>query len=818
MRHVLKMENSSKENLTYAIKKSVHKNCSFFDLEKNNQIRVLAFIKHTKMNIRVFEEKWYDILCDKFYAMELSLCEENRSRIIKNKIECASFDELYVETNGDIYVKACYFGYRFSTETIRKYSLDLKKLNFDSFIEDTIDNHDYETEIRKPIRYEDWNQYGNDSRAKSPLLHSLLHLNIKKEATDKIFAVTQTWVDEKGENILTRKYDFDYFFDFVHFLKGDLSNTDFLLCEGVDRIVSLPGIKLDNIVVRSDVGERMNMPLKLIPKNTINLTDFDTAKQNEIATYETLVAGHPEDEEHSIKISYVTDIHLEQRFCEQNCRTFEDMTYVLRTIANSLSNMFTRINLIGGDITSNINIFEAFLDELARRQKFNVIFFTLGNHELWNLVGKDYRTTIDRYREIIARKGQGRMFLVQNNIFYFDSGWKEITENELSEIALDDLRSKLRKAEILIFGGIGYSGTNEEFNANNGVYLNSLDRNTEIFESKRFFDLYCKVTAVASDKNLIVFTHMPPRDWAGKEFRPKNGIVYVNGHNHRNYFFDDGKTRIYSDNQVGYLGKRISLKQIAVDVGYNWFADYADGIYEISRDDYLNFYRGIGLYVTFNRKFKQLFMLKRNATYLFLLKSQSGNLNIMNGGALRNANGHTIQYYYDNLEHYAESIRLYLSSYSNCQKEISHWIKALGGYGRIHGCIIDIDFYNHLYLNPLDQSITPYFATSIVDKFVYKNVASLLKYRCPSLYVNFQKLQYDKGTSKALAPLQNDLKLSKRETYVSSTEIYRISRIIKGLQYTTKFSVVRVWNDNLIKENSEQNGQLMLLNLIGSND
>ena len=41
----------------------------------------------------------------------------------------------------------------------------------------------------------------------------------------------------------------------------------------------------------------------------------------------------------------------------------------------------------------------------------------------------------------------------------------------------------------MILGGLGFSGYNEEFNANDGCIEVTVDRNTEIQESKKFEQL-----------------------------------------------------------------------------------------------------------------------------------------------------------------------------------------------------------------------------------------------------------------------------------------------------------------------------------------
>ena len=44
--------------------------------------------------------------------------------------------------------------------------------------------------------------------------------------------------------------------------------------------------------------------------------------------------------------------------------------------------------------------------------------------------------------------------------------------------------------------------------------------------------------------------------------------------------------------------------------------------------------------------------------------------------------------------------------------------------------------------------------------------------------------------------------------------MYKISRIIKGLQYTTKYNVVRLWNDTMADKCSTENGKLIVKGII----
>ena len=67
-------------------------------------------------------------------------------------------------------------------------------------------------------------------------------------------------------------------------------------------------------------------------------------------------------------------------------------------------------------------------------------------------------------------------------------------------------------------------------------------------------------------------------------------------------------------------------------------------------------------------------------------------------------------------------------------------LEKIGGRGWIHGCIIDIDYYNHVYVNPVDMTVRSYWASDIINKLVYPTVPALLKAECPELYANYLKL------------------------------------------------------------------------------
>lgn len=209
-------------------------------------------------------------------------------------------------------------------------------------------------------------------------------------------------------------------------------------------------------------------------------------------------------------------------------------------------------------------------------------------------------------------------------------------------------------------------------------------------------------------------------------------------------------------------------------------------------------------------------MIKREKTYMFLMQTLKGTLVILNGGAIKKARNHSLEYFYENLVKYSDSIKLFLAKYNKFQKQVSDDVKRFGGDGTIHGCIVDIDFYNHLYLNIRDGTIAPYYALSMVDKTVYENLPSLLSNHCPQLFSNYEKLLGQQNSKNALTVFNEKGLIAKHGYYDDSTEIYRDSRIVNGLQYTTRFNIVRLWNDAFVQNVSEENGKMIVLGIMDS--
>ena len=90
---------------------------------------------------------------------------------------------------------------------------------------------------------------------------------------------------------------------------------------------------------------------------------------------------------------------------------------------------------------------------------------------------------------------------------------------KMNELQIAD---RLRSARYVILGGLGFSGYNTEFNADNGIYRMTMDRTTEIKESKIFEDLYNRLCPILANKNAIILTHTPKKDWCREAEPDKN--------------------------------------------------------------------------------------------------------------------------------------------------------------------------------------------------------------------------------------------------------------------------------------------------------
>lgn len=312
----------------------------------------------------------------------------------------------------------------------------------------------------------------------------------------------------------------------------------------------------------------------------------------------------------------------------------------------------------------------------------------------------------------------------------------------------------------------------------------------------------------------------------------------------------------YVDGDDLEIYKQFYEDRIEVDNSFD-LSNCNDGIYEISVKQYWSYLKSIDPEYNIRPKFTRtdhVIALKRDEYLLFLSVSSTGKISILKGAAVKGID-HDIKYLYDNMVEYAQLIIQNFSKYWDILKDLSNYIKSLTpsktglkqaysdyrqrmkyyGYpvksyndwyeytgknikmdGKIHGCIIDLDFFNHIYVNPFDGTVASYYAISMYDKDVYKNVRSLIAAQKPEFLEAFDKQEKVKNSLVLKDDLKsliyNDNIISKDTTKIYSTDMYVASRILKPLQKIYDYKVIQIWNDDIFETKIINiNGQVLQL-------
>lgn len=614
---------------------------------------------------------------------------------------------------------------------------------------------------------------------------------------DENFFVKQYWRDESGQIIRELTHQFSFFFDFVSFLNGDLSNADLIFCDGLANLFQWDSINFSGAKLTSDLCQKFGVAYT--PCDIRSAFSFSNIEENEADTSITLHSIRDVNAENDVvdlikakinsayscrRVHYISDIHLTHKIQNLNCRSENDVVHAVHAIAASIAQESDGILLIAGDVSSDFGLYQLFVKYLAQKlPNYTTAIFTLGNHELWSFPGLSVDEIAEKYRSYLSQHG---MYLLHNSI-YGAGLWNHnpphlphLLEYE-SILQMDDtqLAELLLDSRYIILGGLGFSAYNQTFNANYGIYRNVVNWQAELDETHKFENIYNKLLPILSRRNTIILTHTPKEDWSANP-APDPHLVYVNGHTHRNCYQDGGAYRVYSDNQIGYTCNTMKLKSFLIAADYDIFSEHDDGIYEITREQYIDFLQGKQLHANFNRQFNALYMLKKNGYYCFIIESVNGKLCILNGGQPKSLMRNDVQYYYDNMDSMVAAIEKPLAKYTSYQLQISQFVRRLGGEGRIHGCIIDIDYYNHIYVNPTDLTVTGYYATDKVNKVIYPSVPALLESNCSKLYAKYLDGVASGQTNMLISREHANLSISPR--ICLDTDIYKASLEIKKMQ------------------------------------
>ena len=540
------------------------------------------------------------------------------------------------------------------------------------------------------------------------------------------------------------------------------------------------------------------------------------------------------------KFFYITDLHLESQLGLTGMTVDEIKGNVAQKVDEMLGglskeDMADGVLLVGGDVADSEEVAKIFFDAVFFHFHGPIIF-VLGNHELWDgctyANGKScQKRSIDEvvtaYKQFNKTKFgfEAKMYCLENEVLVcyknsmyqnsdeFGVGRKTagmprgglcvLTEEMLLNTSTDDLREFFDECSMIVLGGLGFCGLNPRYNADTGLFRDRVSREEDVERSKRFRAVYDRVVSCADNKRVVVLTHTQTEDWTTDA--PHPNWVYVNGHTHQNGLVktEDGVTVLY-DNQVGYKPKKWHLNQFSLERYYDPFEAWADGIYRITPQQYMDFNAGRGIQMEYFRQQGDIYALKQKGIYMFMLQHGIG-LYLLRGGQKLNV-FHGLEYYAANLEKYVEKIQAAFRPYRNALDKIAAEVKRFGGSGYVHGSIVDIDFYNHIYLDPFDGYLMPYFAFDVTGRREFHSVQELLESSpVPALgsdgkplLLAYTKLLDTGGVSILEPTVKEDALAVVPMEVLDEKNIYAPSRVMKSIQYLLDKGVVRVWNDAVL--------------------
>ena len=521
-----------------------------------------------------------------------------------------------------------------------------------------------------------------------------------------------------------------------------------------------------------------------------------------------------------ISFFYVSDLHLTQKFYEKFGKsvTLKKKVNYLNDYIDILlrKNLKKETKLFGsyyspgsfifivGDVSSEYEDTILFLRLLKEKAFYFSIVFVLGNHEL--RYEDDFCKVVEKYRTSCEEIG---VDFLQNDLLIVKRKEKvRINEKILLQESCENIYRITNNSAFLIYGGLGFSGCNNKYNADYGLYGLCVNRKEEKEESAKFLGIYKKLKLSLKEKKLIVVTHNPIEDWGGKFI---HNTIYISGHTHHNrYNFMDEDTIEYADNQLGYKYKNPKLKGFLLFNRSDIFDIYNDGIYEITKEDYIEFYSSVQKKrrIEINRD-GRIYMLKRCNYYLFFLESQ-GKVYMLRGGVILKMQHSDIMYYYNNMIRYVNNLILLLKPLSDSLEKLSKYVKSFGGTGYIHGLIVDISGVSHIFVNPNDGLLVPYYALSMTDKYPYnktdkfeENLSLLLKQHEKVLFERYSQMYLESAN---VVKMLDSGPITRR---VADTSMYSYSYLILQCQYLKNFGVIRDWKDNIL--NYSKNDKLLSL-------
>ena len=131
----------------------------------------------------------------------------------------------------------------------------------------------------------DFSKYIVDETTKLPIHANMdVTYSVKKYYHNRKFYVTQKWLNKSGSILKEYNHTFNYFFDFVAFLKGNLSNANLLFCDGIDNLDQWDFIDFTGAKLKSSLCEKFGLQYDTYTINLNVIESFECIEKNESET------------------------------------------------------------------------------------------------------------------------------------------------------------------------------------------------------------------------------------------------------------------------------------------------------------------------------------------------------------------------------------------------------------------------------------------------------------------------------------------------------------------------------------------------------
>lgn len=256
-----------------------------------------------------------------------------------------------------------------------------------------------------------------------------------------------------------------------------------------------------------------------------------------------------------------------------------------------------------------------------------------------------------------------------------------------------------------------------------------------------------------------------------------------------------------------------SFNQFYFHKAENPYYAYENGCYETNIVQYKQYFDFAGKSINNTSRLKEylsledtkFYVIKIAGYYGFFILAPNKDAKICYGGQafiIKNTKGKDITYFFQYFIVMIKAETTAFGQYYNTMNQLSDKIQSLGFSGRIHGCIIDLDSFNHIMVNPIDNSITFYYSPTFGTVKIYSSFNTMIEDARTNKLLVGENINTDSLTTR----LKNNPIIVKenfnnsRFVEVSRSEgMYEISNRMNRIQKIFEIGVLNTWSEEIVE-------------------